>query len=224
MSSGRIFAKHGHVPLRVRVPARRMGRTLFLIVGVCWVAAVSVGLSVLWAYENGPGGAADAPEQWPVASHLPAPHQRPALVLLVHPQCPCSHATVAELARLMAHAPDRVDAHVLFLKPRGMSESWAKSDLWQNAAAIPGVDVRLDEGGVEAQRFGGATSGETLLYDTAGHLQFNGGITGSRGHEGDNAGRSTLESLLTGGTSGTKLSTLVFGCALFAPRDEAPVQ
>jgi hypothetical protein len=210
------------VPLRLRVPARHLGRTLFLIVGACWVVAVSVGLSVLWAYENGPGDAATAPAQWPAASHLPAPHQRPALVLLVHPQCPCSHATVAELARLMAHVQDRVDAHVLFLRPRGMSESWAKSDLWQNAAAIPGVDVRLDEGGVEAQRFGGATSGETLLYDTAGRLRFNGGITGSRGHEGDNAGRSALESILGGGTSGTP-STLVFGCALFAPRDEAPL-
>jgi hypothetical protein len=222
MSCGRIFAKHGHVPLRVRVPARRMERTLFLIVGVCWVVAVSVGLSVLWAYENGPGNAGDAPVQWPVASRLPAPHQRPALVLLVHPQCPCSHATVAELARLMAHVQDRVEAHVLFLQPRGMSESWVKSDLWQNAAAIPGVDVRLDEGGVEAQRFGSATSGETLLYDTAGRLRFNGGITGSRGHEGDNAGRSALESILAGGTSGTS-STFVFGCALFAPRDEAQV-
>jgi hypothetical protein len=199
-----------------------MGRTLFLIVGVCWVAAVSVGLSVLWAYENGPGDAADPPEQWPAASRLAPPGQRPVLVVLVHPQCPCSHATVAELARLMTHAQDRAEAHVLFLKPRGMSESWAKSDLWQNAAAIPGVDVRLDEGGVEGQRFGGATSGETLLYDTAGRLRFNGGITGSRGHEGDNAGRSALESILTGGTSATP-STFVFGCALFAPRDEAPV-
>lgn len=197
-----------------------MGRALFVMVGVCWVLAVSVGLSILWAYENGPGDAANAPERWPSASSLPAPHERPALVLLVHPQCPCSHATVAELARLMAHVQNRVEAHVLFLLPRGMSEGWAKSDLWQNAAAIPGVDVRLDEGGVEARRFGSATSGETLLYDAAGHLRFNGGITGSRGHEGDNAGRSALESLLTGGTSGTP-STLVFGCALFAPRDEA---
>jgi hypothetical protein len=204
------------------VPARRIGRTLFLIVGVCWVVAVSVGLSVLWAYENRPGAAADAPEQWPATSRLGPPRQRPVLVVLMHPQCPCSHASVAELARLMAHAQDRVEAHVLFLQPRGMSESWAKSDLWQNAASIPGVDVRLDEGGVEAQRFGGATSGETLLYDTAGHLQFKGGLTGSRGHEGDNAGRSALESILTGGTPGTP-STFVFGCALFAPRDELHV-
>src|SRR5260221_9523010 len=219
---GRVFAIVGRVPLRVRVPGRRLERTLFLIVGVCWVVAVSVGLSVLWAYENGPGDAANAPAQWPVASRLPAPHHRPALVLLLHPQCPCSHATVAELARLMTHVQDRVEAHVLFLQPRGMSESWAKSDLWKNAAAIPGVDVRLDEGGAEAQRFGGATSGETLLYDTAGHLRFNGGITGSRGHEGDNAGRSALESILGGGTSGTP-STFVFGCALFAHRDESQV-
>ena len=30
-----------------------MGRALFVMVGVCWVLAVSVGLSILWAYENG---------------------------------------------------------------------------------------------------------------------------------------------------------------------------
>ena len=38
------------------------------------------------------------------------------------------------------------------------------------------------------QRFGAETSGQTLLYDRDGRLLFSGGTTGSRGHDGDNAG------------------------------------
>ena len=43
------------------------------------------------------------------------------------------------------------------------------------------------------------TSGQTLLYDTKGHLVFSGGITGGRGHEGDNTGRESIEKYLQTG-------------------------
>ena len=46
----------------------------------------------------------------------------------------------------------------------------------------------LDPGGAEARRFGVATSGHVLLYDTRGDLIFSGGITPGRGEQGDNAG------------------------------------
>ena len=49
-----------------------------------------------------------------------------------------------------------------------------------------------DDDGAEARRFGAETSGQTLLYDARGALAFSGGITGARGHAGDNAGRASL--------------------------------
>jgi hypothetical protein len=119
----------------------------------------------------------------------------------------------------MAQAQGRVTAYVLFLKPAGSSDDWERTDLWQSAASIPGVSVVVDDGGAEARRFHAVTSGQTALYDVEGHLMFSGGITASRGHSGDNAGRSAIVSLLyAGGVERTETS--VFGCPLDGPRSE----
>jgi len=185
-------------------------------VALAWIVAVTLGMRVLLAYEYTAGAAAAAPNAWPQSTHVPAPRQRPALVLLMHPQCSCSRATLSELARLMAHVHGRVDAYVLMLDPfSGRNDEWAQSHLWTTAAAIPGVRVMLDHDGADARRFGASTSGQALLYDISGRLRFNGGITDARGHEGDNAGRASLESLLLHGTAATG-HTSVFGCGLFA--------
>jgi hypothetical protein len=76
------------------------------------------------------------------------------------------------------------------------------------------VTVLRDDGGGEARAFGVATSGQTLLYDSRGALVFNGGITGSRGHAGDNAGRAALIALI-GRAPTDRSGANVFGCPLF---------
>jgi hypothetical protein len=108
---------------------------------------------------------------------------------------------------------------VLFVKPPGFADEWEKTDLWSSAAAIPGVEVVRDEGGFEALRFRAATSGQATLYDRGGRLLFSGGITGARGHAGDNAGRAAIVSLLAADGVGLR-ETPVYGCPLFAPGDE----
>ena len=90
-----------------------------------------------------------------------------------------------------------------------------KTNLWYDAKAIPGVEVMKDQDGSEARLFQAFTSGQTLLYDSKGHLVFNGGITGSRGHSGDNAGRKAIISLVTEGKA-NRTNTFVFGCSLFS--------
>jgi hypothetical protein len=134
--------------------------------------------------------------------------------MLVHPHCPCTRATIGELAELMAHCQGRLTAYVLFLKPAGFSDDWEKTDLWQSAASIPGVNVIVDDDGAEARRFHSATSGQTILYDAEGHLLFSGGITASRGHAGDNDGQSAIISLVNDGAA-SRTVTSVFGCPLF---------
>lgn len=116
----------------------------------------------------------------------------------------------------MARSEGLLTAHVLFLKPDGFAEDWQKTDLWRSAAAIPGVHVMTDGGGGEARLFHAATSGQAILYDARGRLLFSGGITASRGHAGDNAGRAFIVSLLIRGAADRR-STPVFGCSLFAP-------
>lgn len=119
----------------------------------------------------------------------------------------------------MTQARGRVTAYVLFVKPANFSEGWEKTDLWMSATAIPGVSVVEDDQGIEAGRFRAATSGQTMLYDKDGKLVFSGGITGARGHEGDNAGRTAIVSLLNLDEA-SESETPVFGCPLFAQADE----
>lgn len=180
-----------------------------------WLALAVGGLSVLWAFENGPGVAANSPVQWPTETKLVLAHDRPTLVFLAHPQCVCTGASLGELAEALARATTRPKTYVVFLKPSSFADGWEKTGLWETAAGLPDTTVLVDDDGLEATRFGAATSGQTMLYDAQGLLLFSGGITGARGHAGDNAGRTAVVSLLNHletGHTGTK----VFGCSLFA--------
>jgi len=189
-------------------------RWALILAGGLWLAAACAGMWWLDRYASTPGVAATAPDRWPAASTLERAAGRATLVVFAHPHCPCSRASVEELARLMAQVPGAaVDTYVLFLLPDGQSDGWERTDLWQNAAAIPGVHVLADHGGRQSAPFGAATSGQTLLYDAAGGLVFNGGITAARGHAGDNGGRTALAEWLTAGRSDRSASA-VFGCPL----------
>jgi len=190
-------------------------RALYTAGFLLWVTGVGYGLMQLWNYENAPGIAASAPATWPDNELIPRPHRRPALVVLTHPQCSCSRATIAELERLQAHIEHDVDTYVLMLAPASARRDWVRSPLWQKAAAIPGITVVADRDGRQAARFGAFTSGQALLYDASGALVFSGGLTASRGHEGDNAGRTAVERLVRHERAG-RSATSVFGCSLFA--------
>jgi hypothetical protein len=180
-----------------------------------WLIAAAAGLAVLWAYDNAPGEAAAAPAAWPTGTALVRGTEQPTLILLAHPQCSCTRASLAELAEALARATVRPKTYVLFVKPDGFSDEWAKSDLWRTAAALPDVTVIVDDEGLEARRFGVSTSGQTLLYDNAGVLLFAGGITGARAHQGDNDGRRSIVALLNRKPAGPT-ATNVFGCSLFS--------
>jgi hypothetical protein len=171
-------------------------------------------LAVLWRYDNAPGDAATAPNSWPSHTHLTRATDTATLVMLAHPQCSCTTASLGELAEILARTELRPKTYVVFLKPSTFGEGWEQTDLWRSAKRLPNASVVRDDDGVEARTFGAATSGQTLLYDRSGALQFSGGITGSRAHQGDNAGRQSLLALLNGGRN-TRSGTNVFGCPLF---------
>jgi hypothetical protein len=188
-------------------------RTIWLAVAL-WLAATGAGLAGMAAYANRPGALAVARADWPAESHLVKDAARPTLVMVAHPQCDCTRASLAELAELLAEAPGAARAYVLFVVPRGADASWNTTGLWERARAIPGVIAIRDEDGVEGRRFGALTSGQTFLYGTDGRLRFSGGTTPARGHEGDSVGVSAMVDVLTQGRARTAQAP-VFGCALF---------
>jgi hypothetical protein len=189
-------------------------RSVLLFAAAIWISVVVGGLAWLGGKANTPGKASTPPSQWPAATTVRLDAGRATLVMFLHPYCPCSRATIEELNGLMAHCNGKITVYALFLKPKGVTDAWVHTDLWRSAEAIPGVHAIADDGGLEAQRFGAKTSGQTFLYGLKGNLLFRGGITAARGHSGDNAGRDAIQALLVGGSSRRNVTTPVFGCSL----------
>lgn len=194
-------------------PRRRNSLLVTVLLGIAWTAGIAFGFRILLAYEGKPGTIGIVPAEWPSASKIERLTDRPTLIMLAHPRCPCTRASVAELAQLMARVQGKVCAYVLFLMPEPPGADWKNTDLRRGAAAIPGVKVLSDTDGVEARRFGAETSGLTLLFASNGRLLFSGGITESRGHAEDNTGERAIEALVNN-QSPTRTATLAFGCAL----------
>ncbi len=187
-----------------------------------WLVLSGAALFVMADYGNEPGEAGSAPDIWPAALSggiVPAPG-KPTVVLFAHPLCPCTRATLVELESLTNRLYGLFDLHVLFYEPTdvsGMPEIWAATDLKRMAAKLPGTQLHSDVDGELAKYFGAYTSGQVLLYGTNNRLRFAGGITPSRGHSGENPGRSTLISSIMNDAGVDPLAPVlnpVFGCAL----------
>lgn len=201
-----------------------MGAKVFpsrIVFGVFWLLAVGAGFVVLWNYQNASGRVGVTPQHWPAGTRIALAHDRATLIMFAHPRCPCTQAGIEELNRLLARSQGRVAAQVLFFKPGKAPADWTQTRLRQSAAAIPGVTVHEDLEGAQARLFGAETSGHVLLYDTRGQLLFQGGITGGRGHAGDNAGEQAVVSLLAGQAASLK-QTRVFGCSLLENCEISP--
>jgi hypothetical protein len=178
-----------------------------------WVVAVGFGLFKLLDYSNTPSLGAAPPTRWPESSTLVKAPGRLTVVMLAHPQCPCTRASIGELAIAAAQAPGRLDIHVVFLDSPAFE---LESDLWHSALEIPNTRVIADPDGAEIRRFGVKASGHTLVYDAAGRLAFSGGVVSARGHAGANRGREALVELARNGRPSVT-SSPVFGCALQSP-------
>lgn len=189
-------------------------RTALLIaLGVVSALSTLLGIRAMLAFDHTPGSNGAVPINWPAASTIKPPGNRPELLVFVHPMCSCTAATIGELAKLSAlqKAGSAPAITILFFRPR--DAKWTATSLWDKALELPGGRAVWDDGGREAARFGALTSGQTLLYDAAGNLLFHGGVTGSRGHSGDNYGLDELLASLESGRPARR-PTQVFGCAL----------
>jgi hypothetical protein len=197
--------------------SEKSAKIVWIAIGVVWLMIVAFGMRGLLNYETTAGDPGDPPAKWPAQSKIPRTAGLPTIVVIGHPKCPCTRATIGELALIMARLHDQVSANVVFVRPHDAPEGWDDTDLRRSAAAIPGVHVMTDLDEVEADLFNAQVSGQTMLYNATGKLLFSGGITASRGHSGDNIGRSSIVSFVTDG-SAEQNRTPVYGCALRSPK------
>jgi hypothetical protein len=184
--------------------------------GAVWLVLVLSGSAMMWRYGSTAGAPGAPPATWPAASNLPLASDVPTLVMLVHPMCPCSRASLDELEVVMSRAAGRARAYVVFVRPPGVTDDWRSTDYWHKASSIPGTTPVVDEGGAEAHALGSLTSGHVLLYAPGGRLLYSGGITGARGHEGDNEGRRDVLALIAD-QAPTSVRRPVYGCGLDDP-------
>ena len=196
---------------------RLITTTTLALAALLWAGTVAAAYRAIRKFETTPGEAALAPKAWPAKSVIARGANEWSLVMLVHPHCSCSRASVEELQAILEKAPASVHTYVLVYRPSGVEAGWEKTQVVENASKLRRAKVILDEEGRMADLFGGFTSGQTFVYDDRGELRFAGGITSLRGHAGINGGREGVIGILRSRT-GTGEHP-VFGCAITTKKE-----
>lgn len=165
---------------------------------ISWGVAVISGISLLTLYSATPGGTRTVPAAWPNDVAITVTEGESTFVVFIHPQCPCTVATLSELARLDAEIDSQLRPIFVLVCPESLQSEWANSALARRCQTIPDGRLIVDSDGQLAKRFEATTNGYCLLYCPIGRLLFQGGVTTARGHEGESLGRVALKQLLSG--------------------------
>ncbi len=192
--------------------------TITLIVPISiWLAATGSGFFLLQAEHARPGRPGTPPVVWPEDSPIRPDPVKPTLLVFLHPRCPCSRASVTELASVLAALGDRFVAYAILYRPENPSEDWDRAgSAGVVDESVSGLRRWIDPRGKVGRRFGVETSGHVLLFNPAGQLLFSGGITPSRGHRGENPGLDALIAPIEGQGNGSERSP-IFGCPTIDP-------
>ena len=176
------------------------------------IVGLGAGARELWAYKTTSGDPGDVAARWP-AVRLELDREHATLVMLVHPECTCTLASLAELARVLPELGP-VRAYVVV---RGDARG-GDGPVLRRARALAGVEVVLDVDGALHRAFAAETSGHVVVYDSAGALRFSGGLTLARGELGDSPGaRAVRTAVQRWASPATETTQAVFGCPLRGP-------
>lgn len=176
-------------------------------------------MKALLDYSSLAGNSKEAPLTWPTDSKISKSDNFANLLIFVHPKCPCTRASISELEKIFSYSKSKLKVTVVFSKPTGAEENWEQDFLWSQVKGNGDFHIYLDHGNTEAKLFGVNTSGEVVLYNEKRGLIFKGGITASRGHEGDNLGQLSIISYLKSGNIPVK-RTETFGCQIYSDIEE----
>jgi len=196
------------VSARIKKPLLALGIAL-------WLVAAAWGTKWLTEYSFAAGASGQPAETWPADARVSRADGIATLVVALHPGCACSEATMSELGVILTETTPHLRAIIIFTDADPAHPASA-SALFKTAQSMPGVTLVRDRDGEILKKFHALTSGEARLYLPDGTLHFKGGITGSRGHAGENPGRSHIIAAVRNPTAAAPtFSTPVFGCALF---------
>lgn len=180
---------------------------------------MSIFCAVQVRYDSTPGTASTIKNSWPSNCKIVRSVKTKTLVMVLHPHCPCSRASLQQVASIM-NSKNSPKCLLLFYTPSSFAKDWEKTDLWNQALEISGAELISDIDGIEAQKFGGITSGQTYIFDKAGILNFSGGITIARGHSGECANLAIAKNALEDKFAVSNV-TPVYGCPIIESREHA---
>ena len=166
-----------------------------------WSVAVASGLYLQAAYVQSDGGLGAPPSATPASLTLDP--DRYSLVMAVHPECPCTRASLGELQRLRAKLGDRLALSYLVFAPGAHADTWLPA--FERRLTRLGLEGRViaDPDGAIAAGLGCRTSGSVVMYAPDGTARFWGGITAARGHHGDNLGSDAVLAVVRDGSQET---------------------
>ncbi len=189
----------------------------FLVFICC--TGIAIGFALLYAHDSKPGLQLASPSLWPSDVEIERPMGVPTLLIFVHPQCPCTFASLAELERVVGHSGSSLETIVILNAPAEKLEEWMQTTVANRAKGISGAKIVVDGDGKLSAKFRVTVSGQCLLYSPNGQLLFQGGLTASRGHEGESLGQSVLIHLIAHPepdalSNQQALEVPVYGCEL----------
>src|SRR5437870_2332447 len=94
---------------------RRLKATLLGTASLLWILSLAAGLKRMLDYEETPAAPGSAPRTWPSESEIQRAPGLPTILVMAHPHCPCTSATIGELALAMAKVQSRASATVVFV-------------------------------------------------------------------------------------------------------------
>ena len=157
-----------------------------------WCTSIAIGFAFLFAHDSKPGLQFASPSLWPSDVEFDRPMDVSTLLIFVHPQCPCTFASLAELERVVGQSGSSLETIVILNAPAEKLEEWMQTAVANRAKGISGAKIVVDGDGKLSAKFRVTVSGQCLLYSPNGQLLFQGGLTASRGHEGESLGQSIL--------------------------------
>lgn len=181
-----------------------------------WAICLWIGVLAVAVYQNAPGRDAEPPLSLPGELATMAPPDKASAWMTMHPECPCTEASLAELSDLVRVHEQRLAAYVLLVVPEERRETWSRTAYARLVEEDPRIELVVDHDGRLASSLGATTSGRVALYGADRRLLFHGGITPSRAHRGESAGKDAIHTALAPGSADAPIArTSAFGCDLF---------
>ena len=155
-----------------------------------------------------PGDDGLTPKHFPSVNGVALRDAQPTVLVFIHPLCPCTPATLAQL-KLIA---DSADVSVI---QSGPAVDIQDEDVGRSAQKVSRFERVIDDrSGELARSFGAMTSGHIVAYAPDGSLLFRGGITPGRGMTGPSQGLAELAKALETSMP-SAVDPDVFGCSIF---------